>query len=113
MPGIAEGADLGLVGFLEHGDDVGILVHRLDIGHARERTEETAEAQVLFRGQALAAEEQHEMIGEGAPYGRGVGIAQGPGQVDARDLRAQRACDRLNADRTIGHGCSLSNARLI
>ena len=66
MPGIAEGADVALVGFLQHGDDVRILVHVLDVGRAAERAEPAREGEMLLRRQALVMEEQHQPIVKGA-----------------------------------------------
>ena len=106
MPGIAEGADLGFVGLLQHGDDVGIIIHMLDIGHAAEPAEEPAEGQMLLRRQVLVAEEEDEVLDEGAPDLRRRRVAEWRRQIDAGNLRPQRAGDRPHGDRLIGHAVS-------
>ena len=53
VPGVAEGADFALIGLLQHGDDIGVLVHMLDVGRAADRPEAAREGEMLFRRQVL------------------------------------------------------------
>ena len=93
MPGAAEGGDALLVRLLQHGDDVGMARHALDIGHAQHGAEPARQRDLGLRAQPLAAEEQHEMIGEGAPE-LAEGAIVDPSEIEAGDFRAEAAGDR-------------------
>ena len=59
---------------------------------------------LLVRRQVLAAEEDHQVIDQGAADFRDDRGIEGPRQVDAADLGAQGAADRADGDVLEGGG---------
>jgi hypothetical protein len=89
MPGIAEGADLALVGLLQDRDDVRILVHMLDVGRAADRPEAAREGEMLFGRQLLVMQEDNEIVQRPLDL-RERRVRQRLGEVDATDVGAER-----------------------
>jgi hypothetical protein len=94
VPVAAEDADLGLVGLLQHRDDIGILLRGLDIGHPRQRPEDLGDALLVREAQRLVAEEDHEIFGERAANRRRGLVRHRRGEIDTGDLGADEAGDR-------------------
>ena len=88
MPLAAEDADPDLVRLLEHGDHVGVSVHRLDVGHAQKRSEPRAEALQIAKGKFLIAEKDHLMPCERGFHLRESCLVQSRCHVDPGDLGA-------------------------
>ena len=94
----------GLPGLLDHRDDIGVFGDGLGQGVAADRPEARREGDLLDRGQFLVAEEQHQVIEEGALDAlEGPGI-QRPGQVEPMDFGAEAAGQGSNFDRGRAHG---------
>ncbi len=93
MPGIAEGADLPLLGLFQDGDDVWVFLQMRDIGHAQHGTEAARQGHLVLRAETLVAEEEDEVIGESAADLLERRIVES-GEVDAGDFRSERARNR-------------------
>src|SRR5271169_1241504 len=103
VPGIAEGADVPLVRLLEHGDDIGMLVHVLYVWYPRKRAEEAAEGQMLAGREVLVAEEKDKMLNEGTAELVCRRVRQRLCQIDAMHVRAERPCYWPHLDRLVEH----------
>ena len=60
MPGAAEVEGVGLVGFLEHLDDLGVFGHRLDERRRARRAEEIGDLGLAFRTRRLFGQDDDE-----------------------------------------------------
>src|SRR5262249_56909534 len=69
-----------------------------------EPAEEAAEGEMLLRSQRLVAEEEDEMLDEGAPDLCGRRIRRRGRQIDPGNLGAERAGDGPHGERLIVHG---------
>ncbi len=88
MPDAAEGADALLVGLLEHGDNMGIRLHVLDVGNPEGRAEAGHHGDLLLRRQLEIAEEEHGMTGEGLTQGLPSRLL-GAARIETGDLGPQ------------------------
>ncbi len=97
MPDAAE-VD-GLVRQLAHGDDLGEALDALDERILDGLADAAREREEAFRRELLVAEEHDEVLEpRGADRGDDV-VVELRREVDARDLRAERARDRNDRDR--------------
>src|SRR5258708_38694312 len=101
MPSAAEDADLAFLRFLEHCDDVGMIVERFYIRHAAQRAKSRAERLVFLRRQGLIAEEDDEMFEEGPADLSELPRLERPREIDTADLGAKRAGERAKFERRV------------
>ena len=80
-------------------DDLGIALDAPYKGIFDGSSELAGDAEERLRRQMLIPEEQNEMIEQRAPKPRGRLFVHRPPEIDAVDLRAERASDRIDADR--------------
>ncbi len=110
MPATAEIARL--LGLLADFEDLRITRHRLDEFMDLQLTEAAAKIELLLRGQMLVTEEDNEVIEQCRADLADYPIAERAGEVDPRHFGAERAGDRFNRDRLLGHAAFLRFGRV-
>ena len=98
MPGTAKAADLALVGLLQHGNDVGVLVQVLDVGHTQDRTKTPRHVQLLRGRELLVAHEQYAVLRQRLLHTLHP-VRGRVGKVDAKNFRPTGRGEGLDGQR--------------